>query len=157
MSTFVIWELLVSSVGLSVLSCCCRPLARIWSFSCDEQKAGILDLSGPRQAGFHKPSRCLMNWPEVENFCQNPAVYRRHLACTAAQPACTINKCSQMAIPIPFVAKWPFLFLLWLGGHSYSWLPHYYCIPNQTGYRVGEGLVSKCWGIFESKNAACRS
>ena len=25
-----------------------------------------------------------------------------------------------MAIPIPFVAKWPFLFLLWLGGHSNS-------------------------------------
>ena len=53
-------------------------------------------------------------------------------------------KCGQMANPIPFVAKWPFLFLLWLGGHSYSWLPQYYCIPYQTGYRVGEGLVSKC-------------
>ena len=53
-------------------------------------------------------------------------------------------KCSQMAIPIPFVAKWPFLFFLWLGGHSFSWLPQYYCIPYQIGYGVGEGLVSKC-------------
>ena len=53
--------------------------------------------------------------------------------------------CGQMAIPIP----------LWLGGHSNSfggqmaipilgpWLPQYYCIPYQIGYRVGEGLVSK--------------
>ena len=53
-------------------------------------------------------------------------------------------KCGQMAIPIPFVAKWPFLFFLWLVGHSCSWLPQYYCIPYQIGYRVGEGLVSKC-------------
>ena len=53
-------------------------------------------------------------------------------------------KCGQMAIPISFVAKWPFLFFLWLVGHSYSWLPQYYCIPYQIGYRVGEGLVSKC-------------
>ena len=49
-----------------------------------------------------------------------------------------------MAIPIPFVSKWPFLFFLWLGGHSFSWLPQYYCIPYQIGYGVGEGLVSKC-------------
>ena len=40
-------------------------------------------------------------------------------------------KCGQMAIPISFVVKWPFLFLWWLGGHSYSWLPQYYCIPYQ--------------------------
>ena len=38
-------------------------------------------------------------------------------------------KFSQMAIPIPFVVKWPFLFFLWPVGHSYSWLPQYYCIP----------------------------
>ena len=53
-------------------------------------------------------------------------------------------KCGQMAIPIPFVAKWQFRFFLWLGGHSFSRLPEYYCIPYQIGYRVGEGLVSKC-------------
>ena len=53
-------------------------------------------------------------------------------------------ECGQMAIPIPFVAKWPFLFFLWLASHSFSWLPQYYCIPYQIGYGVGEGLVSKC-------------
>ena len=82
-------KLLVSSVGLSVLSCCCRPLARICSFS---WKAGI--LARPRQI-------------LQQIFAGDREVLAKSYSCTPATLACT-------AAPPAFISChfWPFYILV---------------------------------------------
>ena len=63
-----------------------------------------------------------------------------------------LSFCGQMAIPFPFVAKWPFLFLLWLGR------PFLFLVTSALLHSLPNMLQSsrgarQMLGIFESKNA----